>query len=180
MVEIAGAYGMRMWLDAARVDDPGQARRIIDHDFLRSASRRECERNCSQPRRAPAGRALLIKRLTFGAVNEPLENQGTIPDSTQSARRDRQIIAEDVKFRQLRLARKIELVRVRHADLASLDGEQLGGFFFPHKKSLHRFAQLRPRLWSNRKGAALEQPANQAASASYKRAQRDRLHRIPF
>ena len=47
---------------------------------------------------------------------------------------------------------KIGLVRVRHADLASLDREQLGGFFFPHKKSLHPFAQLRPRLWSNRKG----------------------------
>ena len=50
------------------------------------------------------GRALLIKRLTFGTVNEPLENKGTILDSGEGTRRDRQIIAEYIEFRELRLA----------------------------------------------------------------------------
>jgi hypothetical protein len=41
MVEIAGTYGMRVQLNAAQVDNPGQPGRIIDHDFFRSAPRRE-------------------------------------------------------------------------------------------------------------------------------------------
>ena len=96
-----GAYRVRMQLDAAQVDDPREPRRIIDHDLFGSASRRERQRYCSQPREALRGRALLIERLTFGAVNEALENHRTIPDSGQSARRDRQIIADEVEFRDL-------------------------------------------------------------------------------
>ena len=41
MIEIAGAHRMRMQLDAAQIDDPGEPRRIIDHDLFRGAARRE-------------------------------------------------------------------------------------------------------------------------------------------
>ena len=92
----------------------------------------------SQPRGPLGGRALLIKRLALGAVDEAFENERTILDSGQSAGRDRQIVAHEVEFRELRLPGKIRLVRVRHADLASFDREQLGGFFFSHKYRLHR------------------------------------------
>ncbi len=92
-----------MQLDAAQVDDPGEPGRIIDHDLFRGAARRERQRYRSQPRRPLGGRALLIKGLAFGAVDEALEHHRTIPDSGQSARRDRQIIADDVELRELRL-----------------------------------------------------------------------------
>ncbi len=88
------------------------------------------------------GRALLIKRLAFGAVHESLENDRTIPDSGESARRDRQVVANQVEFRELRLPGKIKLVRMRDADLASLDREHLGGFFFSHENRLHLLAPI--------------------------------------
>jgi hypothetical protein len=40
--------------------------------------------------------ALLIERLTFGAVDLPLEDKRTVPDSRECARRDRQIEANQV------------------------------------------------------------------------------------
>ena len=101
MIEIAGAHRMRMQLDAAQVDDPGEPRRVIDDDLFRGAARRERQRYGSQPRRPLGGRALLIKRLAFGAVDETLENDRTIPDSGERARRDRQVVAHEVELREL-------------------------------------------------------------------------------
>ena len=118
MVEIAGAYRVRMQLDAAEVDDPGKPRRIIDHEFFRSPTRRERQRGGSQPRRTLGGRALLIKRLAFGAINESLENDRAILDPGESARRDGQVVADEIEFRELCLSGKIRLVRVCHADFA--------------------------------------------------------------
>ncbi len=80
--------------------------------------------------RSHAGRlggcALLIERLAFGAVDEALENQRTIPDSGESARRDRQVVAHEIEFRELRLPGKVRLVRVGYTNLASLDRQDLG------------------------------------------------------
>jgi hypothetical protein len=64
--------------------------------------------------------------LAFGTVDEALENQRTIPDSSESARGDRQIVADEIEFRELRLLRKIRLVGMGHTDLASLDRQNLG------------------------------------------------------
>jgi len=138
---------MRMQLDATQVDDPGESRRIVNHDFFRSASRRECQCDRSQPRRALAGRALLIKRLTFGAVNEPLENERTIANPGKSTRRDGQVVANDVEFREPSLPGKIGFVRVRHADLVSLDREQLGCFFFSHQNQSTPIGALSTKRW---------------------------------
>ncbi len=90
---------MRMQLDAAQVDDPGQPGRIIDDDFFRGAARRERQRDGSQPGGPLGGRALLIKRLALGAIDEALENDRTIPDSGQRARRDGQVVADKIEFR---------------------------------------------------------------------------------
>ena len=43
-----------------------------------------------------AGCALLIERFPFGAIHEPLENNRTIPNPGQSARRHRQVVANKV------------------------------------------------------------------------------------
>src|SRR6266404_2953280 len=86
MIEIAGAHRMRMQLDATEIDDPRKPRRVIDNDFFRSASRRERERYRSQPRGALRWCALLIERLTFGAIDVSLEDKRTVSDSGERAR----------------------------------------------------------------------------------------------
>ena len=100
--------------------------RIIDHDFFRRAAGRKGKRDCSQPGRPFGGRALLIKRLTLGPVYVTFENQRTIPYSTESARRDRQIVADKIEFRELRLPGKIWFLGVGHTDLAALDRQSFG------------------------------------------------------
>ena len=79
---------MRMQLDAAEIDDPRKSGSVIDHDFFRSAPRREREGYRSQPRRALRRCALLIKRLAFGAVDVALEDNRTVADSAERARCD--------------------------------------------------------------------------------------------
>jgi hypothetical protein len=62
---------------------------------------------------------------------KPLENERTLPDSAESARRDRQIVAHEIEFQELRLLGKTRLVGVGHTDLASLD-RQNGGCVILH------------------------------------------------
>ena len=47
------------------------------------------------------GRALLIERLAFGAVDEALEHDRAIADSGERARRDREVVAHEVELREL-------------------------------------------------------------------------------
>ena len=127
-----------MELDAAQIDDPGQPRCIIDDQLFRRTAGGKGKRGSSQPSWAVGWRALLIKCFTFGAVDKPFENDRPIHNSGESAGRDRQIVAHDVEFRELRLFRKIWLVRVRYPDFVALNREQFGGFFLGHYNSLHR------------------------------------------
>src|SRR6266404_1067005 len=123
-----------MQFDTTQVYDPGEPSGLIDDHLLRFAARREGQRNRSQPGGPLFGCAFLIKRLGFGAVDEALENNRTIPDSSKSARRNRQIVAYEIEFRELRLFREIRLVRMGHRDFASLDRQNLRGDFLLHKK----------------------------------------------
>ena len=94
---------MRVQLDAAEIDDPREPRRVVDDDLFRGAAGRESQRDRSQPRGALRRRALLIEGLTFGAVDEALEHHGTVADSGQRARRDRQVVANQIELGELRL-----------------------------------------------------------------------------
>jgi len=94
---------MRMQLDASKVYNPRKSRSVIDDDFFRSASRRERERDRSQPQGALRRCSLLIERLTFGAVDVSLEDQRTVADSVERTRRDRQVVANQIQFRELGL-----------------------------------------------------------------------------
>ena len=94
---------MGVQFDATQIDDPGKPSRVIDDDLFRSSARREREGNCSQPWRPLSGRTLLIKRLTLGAVDETLQNNRTILDSGERARRNGQIVAHKIEFRDSRL-----------------------------------------------------------------------------
>ena len=98
MIEIAGAHRVRVQLDAAEVDDPGEARRVVDDDLLGGAARRERQRHGAQPVRPLLGRALLVERLALGAVDEALEHDRPIADAGERARRDRQVVADEVEL----------------------------------------------------------------------------------
>ena len=123
---------MRMQLDAAEIDDPGEAGGIVDDHLLGGAPRRKGERDGAQPVRPLAGRALLVERLALGAVDEALQDDRAIADAGQRARRDREVVAHEVELGELHLAREIGLVRVRDADLATVDREHRGFRFLGH------------------------------------------------
>ena len=99
MIEIAGADRMRVQFDAAEIDDPGEPGRIIDDDLLRGSARGKRQCDGSQPGRPLGRRALLIKGLALGPVDETLENDRTIPNSGERARRNRQVVAYQVELR---------------------------------------------------------------------------------
>ena len=82
--------------------------------------------------------ALLVEGLGFGAVDEALEDDGTVADSVQCAGRDGEVVADEVELRELGLFGEVELAGVGDADFVPVDGEQLDVFGFFHVLRLHR------------------------------------------
>jgi hypothetical protein len=72
-------------------------------------------------------RLLLFRKHCF-----TLRPDETIPDTGESARRDRQVIAHEIEFRELGLLGKIRLVGVGDADFASLDRQNFGCIVLHH------------------------------------------------
>jgi hypothetical protein len=98
VLKIAGTDRVRVEFDATQIDYPGEPSRVIHHDLFRRSARRERQRDGSQPRRPHVRRTLLVKRLPFSAVDEPLQNNWTIPDSGHRAWRNLQVIAHEIEF----------------------------------------------------------------------------------
>ena len=142
MIEVGGSHRMRMQLDTTEIDDPRQPCIVVDHDFFRGASRWERECDSSEPRRALRRCAFLVECLAVGAVDVSLEDDRTVADSSERAGRDRQVVADQVKFRELDLFREVQLAWIADADLVSVDREQLGGIFFRHNPSLQIISAL--------------------------------------
>ena len=127
---------MRMKLDAAQIDDPGEARGVVDNDFFGGSAGGECQRYGPQPGGTFGGGALLIKSLPFSSVHETFQYDRTIADSAESSRRDGQIVSHQIELRKLGLFREIEFFRMRHADIAAVDRKQFDVFFFAHRHRL--------------------------------------------
>ena len=51
----------------------------------------------------PRARSFLEERLVLGAVHEPLEHDGTVLDTAKSARGHRQVVMQQIEFRDLGL-----------------------------------------------------------------------------
>ena len=133
VVQVRGPHGVRMQLDAAEVDDPGQPRRIVNHDLLRRTARgkRECHR--AQPRGPVLRRTLLVERLLVRTIHEALQDDRPVAYPEQRAGRHGQVVAHDVDLAQLHLAREVQLVRVRHAYRVAVDVEDLGIILLAHR-----------------------------------------------
>jgi len=86
MIEIAGAHRMRVQFDAAKVHNPDKPGCIIDDNFFGRSAGRERQSDRTQPGWPLLWRPLLIKRLRLGAVDETLENNWPVANSSERAR----------------------------------------------------------------------------------------------
>src|SRR3954471_1044981 len=103
----------------------------MDDDFFCSAAGRKRKRDSTQPGGALLRRTLLVKGWSLGAVHESLEDDRTVPNSSERSRRNRQIVANQVEFCNARLREK-ELVRIRDTDFTPVNRQQLAGFRLGH------------------------------------------------
>src|SRR5271168_1910574 len=105
---------MRMQFHTTKVDDPGEARRVVHHDLLGGVAGGEREGDSSEPIGPIRGSALLIKRFALRAVHKTLQHNRAVANARQSAWRYRQVVAHQVELAQLHLLRKVELAGVRN------------------------------------------------------------------
>ena len=98
MIEITRAHRMRVQFDAAKVYDPGKPSGVIDNDFFCGSSGWERQDDCAQPWRPLLWRALLIKCLRLSAVDETLEDDRPVANSSQRARRNGKIILNEFEL----------------------------------------------------------------------------------
>ena len=63
MLEVFGAHRMRVQLEASKIGEPGERRRVTRYDFLGRAPRRKAQFDHLDPGRPALGRPLLIEVL---------------------------------------------------------------------------------------------------------------------
>ena len=126
MVEVVGADGMGVEVDAAEVDDPGQGRGVVDHDLVGGPPGRERQLGGADPVGRVVGRALLEERLLRDAVDEALERHRPAADAGQRAVGDGEVVLDEVELGVAGVW-EVDLLRVRDRDLATVDLEDLLG-----------------------------------------------------
>ena len=143
VVEIAGADGVGVKLDAAEVHDPGEAGGVVDDDLFGGAAGGEGEGDGAEEGREVVGGAFLVERLGLFvgeacAVDETLEDDGPGLNTAERARCDGEEILDQVELRELDFAGEVEFCRVGNADLVAIDGEEFGVVCFGHGTRVHR------------------------------------------
>ena len=111
VVEIIGAHRMRVEVDAAQVDHPGQLRRVADHDLAGGPAGREAQLDRLDPVRAAFRSPLLEERLALGAVHETLQRHRAPRDTAHRPVRHREVVANQVDL-GVTGAREEDLVRI--------------------------------------------------------------------
>src|SRR5437773_470486 len=120
MLEVVGAYRVRVQVDAPQVDDPQQLRRVAHHDLLRRPARRKAQLHRLDPVGVLRGGPLLEERLALRAVHVALEHDRPRRDPSQRPVGDRHVVLRQVELRVTGL-RKEHLVRVGDHHLATGD-----------------------------------------------------------
>ena len=133
VVEIGGADGVGMKLDAAEVDDPGEAGGVIDDELFGGATGGKGKGDGAEEGGEClwVGGALLVEGLGLrgleaGAVDEALENDGAVLNSLKRAGRDGEVVADEVELGEFYVAGEVELGGVGDADFVPVDGEEFG------------------------------------------------------
>ena len=127
VVEVGGPDGVRVEVDAAEVDDPGERGGILDHDLVGGSPGRERQLDRPDPVRPLVGRPLLEEELAIGAVREALQGHRPSAGAAQRAVGDGDVVADEVELgdRPPGSLRKEHLVRVRDRDRAPGDLDDL-------------------------------------------------------
>src|SRR3954470_5020251 len=127
-----------MQCNAAKVDDPSQAGRVTNHDFLGGSPRGESKRHGAQPLWPFCWRTLLIERLALCSIHEAFKDERTVGDASQGCGGDGQIVANEFELRQACPFGEVEFFRVGHPYLATVDGQDFYALTFSHKHRLYR------------------------------------------
>ena len=88
MVEIPGPDRVRVKLDAAEIDDPGQARGVVDHDLVGGPAGGNESVTVRSQSGGLRGRAS-GRRLALGPVDEALEHDRAVADRRAARRAPR-------------------------------------------------------------------------------------------
>ena len=99
MVEVVGADRVRVEVDAAEVDDPGEPGGLVHDDLVRGAAGREHQGCDAHPVGPVVRRALLEERLLLDAIDEALERHRATADADQRAVGDGDVVAHEVQLR---------------------------------------------------------------------------------
>ena len=122
MLEVLGAYGVRVQLKAGKIGEPGEGRRITRNDLVGRAARREAQFDYLDPGGPALGRPFLIEVIATDAVRVAHEHVGTAAGATQRPFGHRKVIADQVELGVLRLGEQ-HLVGVRDGNFATGDYE---------------------------------------------------------
>ena len=111
-----------MEVEGAKVRCPGHVRQLGHAELVRVPSGRERHPGGLDPLGPLLGHALLIDRLSFGAVRMALQLCRTLVQRPHDAVADREVVLDEVELRFPTRAKE-DLVRVRHLDdpLADLE-----------------------------------------------------------
>src|SRR5262249_27478593 len=107
MIEIVGAHGMRIEVDASEVDDPEKLGSVADDDLTGRTSRRKLKLDRLDPVRMLLRRPLLKKRFPLGSIHVALEHDRSRRDASQRAVSDGVVVANEIELRVAR-ARKVD------------------------------------------------------------------------
>ena len=118
--EVVGADRMRVEVDAAEVDRPHQACRVVQHRLLGGRARGILQLRDVDVVGPLLGRSLLKDRLFGDALDEPLEDHRPVGHPPQRARSDIEVIANQVHLGDADV-REDDLVGMRDRHLLTVD-----------------------------------------------------------
>src|SRR6266496_766387 len=122
MVEILGADGVRVEVDAAEVHDPGELGRIAHDDLVGRSTRWEPELDHLDPIGTGPRRTLLEEEFAFRAVDEPFQRHRSSTDTAERAVGNAQVVANEVEL-GVSGAREEDLLRIADRHLTTGDLE---------------------------------------------------------
>src|SRR6185437_7812483 len=98
MLEVVGDHRVRVEVDAAQVDRPGQAGRVMDDRLFRRSAARISKFGDVDPVGPLFRRALLEHGLLIDALDEAFQDHRPTGDSAQRAVGDRQVVVDQVEL----------------------------------------------------------------------------------
>ena len=114
-LDVVHARVPRVQLDAAEVDHPGERGRVVDDREHGRVAARELHELLADEVRVRR-HALLVEELPLDAVRVALHVEWPAADVVQRARRDVEVVGDQIALRQARLGEE-DLVRVRDLNL---------------------------------------------------------------